>query len=315
VTPPAAPTSEVVPVIVEQAAAPPARPAAAVRHRAARIRDRYVALPRGLRLLAAIVVIVVFVSPIYLTIVNAFKPESAIENDPAAPPLHPTLDNLKTAINRPDHLLQLGLRNSLIVVLCSIVLLIPLTSIFSFHISRKRSRLRSAILAMLAAGLMIPPQVVLLPTIHILTLIGLDHTYPGLILSNIAGGYFSFGVFVYVGFMRAIPAEIIEAARIDGASGLRVWWKIIMPLVRPATATVAIFLSLWIWNDFLNPLFILGPLTGQTITTGLYLSVGQFQMDYGQLFGIMFLAGIIPVVGYLSLQKQFVAGLTQGSTK
>ncbi len=158
--------------------------------------------------------------------------------------------------------MQLGLRNSLIVVVCSVLLLIPLGSAFSFFISRKRTRVRAAILAVLAAGLMIPPQVVLLPTIHILTLIGLDHTYPGLILSNIGGGYLSFAVFVYVGFMRAIPGEIVEAARMDGASGLRIWWTIIMPLVRPATATVAIFLSLWIWNDFLNPLFILGPLTG-----------------------------------------------------
>jgi raffinose/stachyose/melibiose transport system permease protein len=272
-------------------------------------------LPRPFRLTVAILVILAFVSPIYLTIVNAFKSETDIVSDPAAPPIHPTLSNLSTALHRPDHLVQLGLRNSLIVVVCSILLLIPLGSTFSFYISRKRTRVRAAILAMLAAGLMIPPQVVLLPTIHILTLIGLDHTYPGLILSNIGGGYFSFAVFVYVGFMRAIPAEIVEAARMDGASGLRIWWTIIMPLVRPATATVAIFLSLWIWNDFLNPLFILGPLTGQTITTGLYLSVGQFQMDYGQLFGIMFLAGIIPVVGYLAMQKQFVAGLTAGSTK
>lgn len=300
-------------MIVEQASPPviqePAQARAAVIHR------RFAAWPRGIRLLAAIVVIVAFVSPIYITIVNAFKPEAAIENNPAAPPLNPTVSNLRTALNRPDHLLQLGLRNSLIVVACSIVVLIPLTSIFSFHISRKRTRLRAAILVVLAAGLMIPPQVVLLPTIRILTVIGLDHSFPGLILSNIAGGYFSFGVFVYVGFMRVIPSDVIEAARIDGASGLRIWWKIVMPLVRPATATVGIFLSLWIWNDFLNPLFILGPLTGQTITTGLYLSVGQFQMNYGQLFGIMFLAGIIPVVGYLATQKQFVAGLTQGSTK
>jgi raffinose/stachyose/melibiose transport system permease protein len=302
-------------VITEQATSARTRRVESVRGTAATAHRRFTMLPRSARLVFAFVVILVFVSPIYLTIVNAFKSESAIESDPAAPPIHPTLSNLTTAINRPDDLLQLGLRNSLIVVICSVALLIPLTSIFSFYISRRRTRVRAAILAMLAAGLMIPPQVVLLPTIHILTLIGLDHTYPGLILSNIAGGYFSFGVFVYVGFMRAIPTEIIEAARIDGATGLRVWWKIIMPLVRPATATVAIFLSLWIWNDFLNPLFILGPLTGQTITTGLYLSVGQFQMSYGQLFGTMFLAGIIPVAGYLSLQKQFVAGLTQGSTK
>jgi multiple sugar transport system permease protein/raffinose/stachyose/melibiose transport system permease protein len=275
------------------------------------------ALPvrRRLRLPLAVVVILLFVSPIYLTIVNAFKTEGAIESSPAAPPLHPTLGNLSTALNRPDSLLQLGLRNSVIVVVCSVLLLIPLGSAFSFYISRKRTRVRAAILALLAAGLMIPPQVVLLPTIHILTLVGLDHTYPGLILSNVGGGYLSFAVFVYVGFMRAVPGEIVEAARMDGASSLRIWWRIIMPLMRPATATVAIFLSLWIWNDFLNPLFILGPLQGQTITTGLYLSIGQFQMDYGQLFGIMFLAGIIPVVGYLAMQRQFIAGLTAGSTK
>ena len=268
-----------------------------------------------LRLTFAILVILAFVSPIYLTIVNAFKSENDIESSPAAPPLHPTLSNLSTALNRPDHLVQLGLRNSLIVVVCSVVLLIPLGSAFSFYISRRRTKVRAVILALLAAGLMIPPQVVLLPTIHILTYIGLDHTYPGLILSNLGGGYFSFAVFVYVGFMRAIPDEIVEAARLDGATGLQIWWKIIMPLVRPATATVGIFLSLWIWNDFLNPLFILGPLQGQTITTGLYLSVGQFQMNYGQLFGVMFLAGIIPVAGYLVMQKQFIAGLTAGSTK
>jgi multiple sugar transport system permease protein/raffinose/stachyose/melibiose transport system permease protein len=267
------------------------------------------------RLTLAIVVVLVFVSPIYLTVVNAFKKQNDIVANPATPPLHPTLGNLSTALNRPDHLLQLGLRNSLIVVVCSVVLLIPLGSAFSFYISRRRTRPRAAILAVLAAGLMIPPQVVLLPTIRILTFLGLDHTYPGLILSNLGGGYFSFAVFVYVGFMRAVPDEIVEAARLDGAGGLRIWWTIVMPLVRPATATVAIFLSLWIWNDFLNPQFILGPLQGQTITTGLYLSVGQFQMDYGQLFGIMFLAGIIPVAGYLAMQKHFIAGLTAGSTK
>ncbi|MEW1863508.1 carbohydrate ABC transporter permease [Streptomyces sp. NPDC088194] len=267
------------------------------------------------RLTLAVIVVLVFVSPIYLTIVNAFKKEGDIVAGPATPPLHPTLGNLHTALSRPDHLLQHGLRNSLIVVVCSVLLLIPLGSAFSFYVSRRRTRTRAAVLAVLAAGLMIPPQVVLLPTIRILTFLGLDHSYPGLILSNLGGGYFSFAVFVYVGFMRAVPDEVVEAARLDGAGGLRIWWTIVMPLVRPATATVTIFLSLWIWNDFLNPQFILGPLQGQTITTGLYLSVGQFQMDYGQLFGIMFLAGVIPVVGYLTLQRQFIAGLTSGSTK
>ncbi|HTF09120.1 MAG TPA: carbohydrate ABC transporter permease, partial [Asanoa sp.] len=214
-----------------------------------------------------------------------------------------------------DNLIPLGLRNSLIVAVVSVALIIPLGSAFSFYISRRSGKAKAAILLLLSAGLMIPPQVTLLPTIRILTWIGLDHSYPGLILANLGGGYLSFAVFVYVGFMRSVPDEIIQAARLDGASGLRIWWQIVLPLVRPATATVAIFLTLWIWNDFLNPLFILGPLQGQTITTGLYLTIGQYSVDYGQLFGIMFLAGVLPVIGYLTVQKQFVAGLTSGATK
>ena len=273
------------------------------------------ALAPRLRTVAAIAVIALFIAPIYLTIVNAFKSQAQILQDPVALPFPFTLENVKTALGRPDQLIQSGLRNSLIDVACSVVLLVLFGSALSFFISRLRGRRTALVLAVLAAGLMVPPQVTLLPTIHILTFLGLAHSYPGLILSNLGGGYLSFAVFVYVGFMRGIPSEVIEAAYIDGASSLRVWWHIVMPLVKPATATVGIFLSLWIWNDFLNPLFILGPLQGQTITTGLYLSIGQYSTDYGQMFGIMFLAMLVPIVGYLAVQKQFVAGLTSGAVK
>ncbi|GAA3771430.1 carbohydrate ABC transporter permease [Plantactinospora mayteni] len=285
----------------------------------ARTGTRSTARPRRfggrLRVLVAAAVTLLFVAPIYLMLVNAFKPQDDILANPIAPPWPPTLENITQALTRPDNLIPLGLRNSLIVAVVSVALLVPLGSAFSFYISRKQGRTKAAILVAFAAGLMIPPQVTLLPTIQILTWLGLDHSYPGLILANLGGGYLSFAVFVYVGFMRSVPDEIIQAARLDGASGLRVWWQIVMPLVRPATATVVIFLTLWIWNDFLNPLFILGPLQGQTITTGLYLTIGQYSVDYGQLFGIMFLAGILPVIGYLTVQKQFVAGLTSGATK
>jgi multiple sugar transport system permease protein/raffinose/stachyose/melibiose transport system permease protein len=268
------------------------------------------------RAILAVLVILAFIIPIYLTIANAFKTNAAINASPASLPLHPTLGNLSAALRQPGDVLQIGLRNSVIVAVCSVALLIPLGSAFSFWITRKRSKIRSAIIAVLATGLMIPPQIIVLPIIKILQQLGLDHTYPGLILSNIGGGYLSFAVFVYVGFLRSIPAEVIEAARIDGASNLRIWWTIIMPLVRPATATVGIFLSLWIWNDFLNPLLIIGPISGQTVTVGLYDSVSsQVQPDYGLQFGFMFLAGLIPVVGYLLAQKQFRAGLTAGTSR
>jgi raffinose/stachyose/melibiose transport system permease protein len=256
-----------------------------------------------------------FVSPIYLTIVNAFKSQDQIIRNPEALPAPPTLHNLTDALSRPDRIIQIGLTNSAVTVVVSVLLIVPLGAAFSFWLTRRSARLRRIVLAFFAAGLMIPPAVVLLPTIRILTYLHLDHSYPGLILANLGGGYLSFAVFVYSGFLRSIPREIVEAATVDGAGALRAWWTIVMPLLRPATATVAIFLSLWIWNDFMNPQFILGPLKGQTITTGLYLSLGQYSTNYAQLFGVMLLAAVIPVAGYLALQKQFIAGLTTGANK
>ncbi|MEU8518913.1 carbohydrate ABC transporter permease [Streptomyces sp. NPDC048577] len=266
-------------------------------------------------LIAAALVTLAFVSPVYLTVVNAFKPQDQIVSDPTALPAPPTIQNLTDALSRPDHIIQIGLANSLVTVVASVILIIPIGAASSFWLSRRSALLQRIVLAVFGAGLMIPPSVILLPTIRILTFLQLDHTYAGLVLSNIGGGYLAFAVFVYSGFLRSIPGEIIEAATVDGAGTLRIWWKIVMPLLRPATATVTIFLSLWIWNDFMNPQFILGPLHGQTITTGLYQSLGQFSTNYAQLFGVMLLAAVIPVAGYLFLQKQFIAGLTSGASK
>lgn len=266
-------------------------------------------------LVIAWLVTLAFILPVYIALSNAFKSQSQILDNPLGLPAPFTLNNIINALQRPDQLVQVGLGNSILVTALTVGILIPLSSALSFFISERKPVVRTTLLAIFALGLMVPPQVVLLPIVQLLQTIGLANSYAGLILSNVGGGYLSFAVFVYVGFLRTVPREIIEAARVDGASDLRIWWKIVFPLVRPATATVGIFLGLWVWNDFLNPLFILGPLQGQTITTGIYVSLGTYSTDYGQLFGIMLLAAIIPVVGYLVSQREFIHGLMSGASK
>jgi len=256
-----------------------------------------------------------FILPIYIALSSAFKTQRQILDSPLNPPIPFTFNNILTALQRPDHLIQGGLANSILVTAVSVVVLIPLSSALSFYIAERGPAVKAVLLAVFALGLMVPPQINLLPTIELLRAVGLQNTYPGLILANIGGGYLSFAVFVYVGFLRGVPREIIEAARVDGASDFRIWRTIVFPLVRPATATVGIFLGLWVWNDFLNPLFILGPLQGQTITIGIYTSLNTFTNDYAQLFAIMFLAAIIPVVGYLAAQREFIHGLMTGASR
>jgi len=267
------------------------------------------------QLLVATFASALFILPVYIALASAFKSQAQILASPLGLPAPLTLDNLTTALDRRDHLVTGGVANSLAITVLSVGILIPLASALSFWLSQQRPRLKSLLLVVFALGLMVPPQTVLLPIVQLLRTIGLNNSYPGLILSNIGGGYLSFAVFVYVGFLRTVPRDLIEAARIDGASDVRIWWQIVLPLVRPATATVGIFLALWVWNDFLNPLFILGPRQGQTITTGIYVSLGTYSTDYGQLFGIMFLAAFIPVVGYLLTQREFIHGLMAGASR
>jgi raffinose/stachyose/melibiose transport system permease protein len=267
------------------------------------------------RLLAAWVATLAFILPIYLALSSAFRTTQQTTANPLGLPIPFTFDNIIGAFQRSDNLVTLGLLNSILVTGCTLVIVIPLSSALSFWIYGRGPRLKTFLLGVFALGLMIPPQITLIPLVEMLRFFGLENSYPGLILSDVGGGYLAFAVFVYVGFLRGVPTEILEAARVDGASELRIWATIVFPLVRPATATVGIFIGLWTWNDFLNPLIILGPLQGQTITTGIYISLGQIATNYGQLFGVMFIAAIVPVVGYLLTQRQFISGLLAGSSK
>jgi raffinose/stachyose/melibiose transport system permease protein len=148
----------------------------------------------------------------------------------------------------------------------------------------------------------------------VLRIAGLMTTLQGLVLFNV-GYYVPFGVFVFSGFIRGVPVELEEAALLGGASRTQVFWRIVFPLLRPATASVMIFLGVWIWNDFIDPLIILGSNRGTTITTGIYRSIGQYQADLGSVFALMLLATLPVLIFYLALQKQFVKGLTGGATK
>ncbi|WP_377267334.1 carbohydrate ABC transporter permease [Peterkaempfera sp. SMS 1(5)a] len=267
-----------------------------------------------LRPLAVTALGALFAVPLYVVLANTFKLGADIAPSPASFPLPPTLGNLRAVLTRPDHLFLVSLTNSLLVTTLSVIVLTVLSAMLGHYLARTGSRWAKAATLVLLSGLMIPPQVILLPITRVLGLFHLMDTVQGLVLFNV-GYYVPFGVFLFAGFTRTIPVEMEEAAAIDGAGRLTVFWRIVFPLLRPATASAVIFFGVWIWNDFLDPLIILGPSDGTTVTTGIYRAIGQYQADYGTVFGLMFLATLPVLVLYLVLQKQFVRGLTSGATK
>src|SRR6185295_8438532 len=257
-----------------------------------------------------------FALPLYLAFVNVFKTQQQILYHPMDLPGPFTLNNLWQVISRPDQLLFRSLGTSIVITVVSVVCIVFLASITGYYISRQNTRVTQGLQVLFLAGLLVPPQVTLIPIVRVFKVLGLMGTFQGVALFFIGGGLLSFAIFVYVGFVKNIPRELEEAAIIDGADEFRLFWQIIFPLMRPATATVIIFLSLWTWNEFLIPLLILGPARGMTITTGIYIAVGQSSsVDYGQMFAMMFLSSLPMLIFFFALQKEFIAGLTAGSLK
>ncbi|MFD6177045.1 MULTISPECIES: carbohydrate ABC transporter permease [unclassified Isoptericola] len=255
-----------------------------------------------------------FVLPLYIALVNVFKPSAEVIASPLALPLQPTLDNLTGVLTRPDGLFWAGLLNSVQLTGISIIITTLLAAMCAHYLVRAERAWGRVLLGVMLIGLMIPPAVIMVPITRILREIGLMTTLPGAVLVNV-GYYLPFAVFVFMGFVRSVPRELEEAAAVDGAGKFRTFWQIVFPLLRPASASVLIFLGVWIWNDFLTPLLVLGPGAGNTITVGIYRSIGTYLRDYGAVFAFMFLATIPILVFYLLFQKHFVRGLTGGATK
>ncbi|NOU88754.1 ABC transporter permease subunit [Paenibacillus sp. LMG 31460] len=267
-----------------------------------------------IHLLFTLCITFVFFLPLYLVLVNIFKENAAISANPLSFPVQFTLDNLKAVLTRPDHLLYNSMWNSFVITILTLSVVIFSSSMVAYYLVRNDSKKTRLLLLFFLLGLMVPTTIILIPVVKVLIAVHLMSTKTGLIMFYV-GYYIPFGIFMYAGFIKTIPRELDEAASIDGSGPLRTFWRIIFPLLGPCTSSVVIFIGLWVWNDFLNPLIIIGPVKGTTITAGIYRVIGQFSVNWGQMFSMMFLASLPIIVLYLALQRQFVEGITSGSLK
>lgn len=253
-----------------------------------------------------------YLIPLYVALVNAFKPYEEIVKNPLGLPAHPSMDNFQLAFDRTN---VWGLYlNSAIITIGSLAIIIITASLLAYIIVRRPQRRYKLLFLFVLIGMMVPQQMVLIPSIKTLKALGLLHSIPGMLLFY-AGTYMSIAVFFYVQFMKTIPVSLEEAAMIDGANQFQIFFRIILPLLKPCTATVSIFLGMWIWNDFLPPMYILGSDNGRTITTGIYSAIGRFTTDWHIVFAFVILASLPIIIVYLLLQNQFKKGLTSGSVK
>lgn len=254
---------------------------------------------------------IIVILPIYIAIANTFKDSGIILDQPLTLPIPPTMENIISVLQSPNTNLVEMYTNSIILMVAGTVITVIVSSLAAYYLARVKSRFSGMLRVYFLIGIMVPYVIVYLPLCILLRNMGIPFGVPILILVFVSGNI-SFASFMYTNYVHSLPIELEEAASIDGATRFRIFWSILFPLLRPCTATIAIFVGLGIWNDFQTPL-LLGQV--RTITVGIYTAIGPHSANWGIVFAYVFFAAMPVIIAYLCAQKNFVSGLTMGALK
>lgn len=266
-----------------------------------------------LDVVALLVSAIVFIVPFAFILLTAGKDRrGAADFQFSLPTEWHLLENLQAVVTARNGLMVTALWNSLLLTVSSVAIIVVFSAMVGFVLQRRRDRVGTIVSALMLIGLTIPPAVV--PTIFVLQTLGIFKTLFGLILVEVAYAL-PFGVLIFRAFVSTIPRELDEAAVIDGAGSVRLFYHVILPLLRPAIITVIVVQSVFIYNDFVNPLYFLPGNANATVQLTLYTFTSQFNTQWNLLFADVLLITIPPLVMFLFFQRQIVAGLTTGAVK
>ncbi len=273
-------------------------------HRTDRVLNLLLWLPAG-----------IFLLPILLVLLNSFKSRLYISAAPFALPDAATFvgwENYLTGLNTAGFAAAFG--RSVFITVGSVLLLVVGCSMTAWYIARSQSRLCKALYYLFVFSMIVPFQMVMYTLTYVVGQLGLD-TVVGILPVYLGFGA-GLSVFMLTGFVRSIPAEIEEAATMDGAGPLQTFFGVVFPVLRPTAVTVSILNDMWIWNDYLLPYLVLGtdqktvPVAIQIAMQGAYGAT-----DYGGLMAMLVLAIIPIILFYLIGQKYIISGVIAGAVK
>ena len=259
-----------------------------------------------------IVAAILSLIPFYWMVMSSFKPLQDILTIPVwVVPQHFTLDNYTTLLTQT--LFLRSMVNTLAVALSSVVLQVFLCSLAGFAFAKYRFRGRNVLFTLVLGTVMIPASVQLVPNYLLMAKLGWLNTLLPLIIPTAAN---AFGIFWMRQYMYSVPDELLDAARLDGSSEFGLYWRIVIPVVRPALGALALFVFTTSWNDFLLPLVYLR--SQETFTVQLMID-SIFRVRFQQNFHLLMSASVLAIIPmtvlFFTLQRQFIAGLTMGSVK
>ncbi|MVP00934.1 carbohydrate ABC transporter permease [Paenibacillus lutrae] len=253
---------------------------------------------------------VLFIFPFYWIITGAFKVQTvATAIPPEWFPLKPTLQNWTDLFKNP---VWRWTFNSFLIAFCEMIAVCMVSSLAGYVLAKKVFPGRKMIFTLFVAAMALPKQVILVPLFTMLADFGWVNTYWGLILPAIG---WPFGVFLMKQFAQTIPGELMEAAKMDGCSEIRLFATIILPLLKPALGALAIFTFIASWNDYFSQLIMTRSTSMMTLPLGIATMQGEYTTNYGVMMAGAALASVPMIAIFLLFQKSFTQGITMGAVK
>ena len=264
-------------------------------------------------LIVLLLVALVYIYPVYLMYMNSFKPFGEIVKDAIALPSHAELENYTYVINKIDYFRLFG--NNVLITVTGIAGIVVFSSAAAYMLDRRRSKYTKLAHFLIITPMLIPFQTIMITLLKAMNVIHLSGSRLGLGVQ-----YWGFGIpmatFIFYNFMKTIPRELDESAKIDGASTTRTFISVIFPLLKPVTVTVIVLDVMWIWNDFLLPLLMVNSSNKtKTLVLAAYTFIGQMNTKWHYAMTAMVLAVTPSIIIFVLLQKYIVEGVVAGAVK
>ncbi|MDB4865787.1 MAG: sugar transporter permease [Cohnella sp.] len=265
-----------------------------------------------------VVLAVAFLSPVYIMVVNSFKNRAELYQSALALPSSLSFQYYAQAMDKMNFLT--AFRNSLFVTVVSVLFIVILSSMTAWMLVRTNNRLSQIIFMTLVATMLIPFQTLMMPLMQVMDFIRTNfhipmlNTHGGLIYMNV-GFNASMAVFLYHGFMKSVPIALEEAATLDGCSKFGVFWRIVFPLLKTITVTIAILDVIALWNDYLLPSLTLADKGLRTIPLSTFYFFGEFTIVWNLAMAGLTLTVIPVVIFYVFSQKYIIKGIAAGAVK
>lgn len=250
--------------------------------------------------------------PIYVMIVNSFKDRLSIYTNPFGLPEKWNFSNYTDVLKSGDFMVYF--KNSLIVVVISLLLVMIFGSLVAYALANWKGKWSTILFFVFVAGMMMPIKIASIKLLEMMRAFHLLNTIWALVPIYVAMGI-PISVFILTEFIRQIPKELTEAALIDGAGRFYIFGKVIVPLLKPALATVGIYNLVPFWNDLWFPLIFISDEKSKTLLLGVTRLFGQYQTDWSKVLAVLTLSALPVLVLYLLMSRQFIKGLTAGAVK